>query len=501
MADNNHKLGFSHKSGILLHISSLSSEYGIGSLGQPAYRFIDFLSQTHQKCWQVLPLNPTSYGDSPYQSPACFAGNPYFIDLKLLFDDGLLTKDELKQAAIGHGKVDYGRLFAERYDTLRKAYSRFKSDRSYTSFCGRNRTWLDDYSLFMSLKVRYGFSSWLEWDEEHRDCKKARLHSSEFDDEMSFWRFLQYEFFAQWRKLISYAHSKGIKVIGDMPIYVALDSVEVWSEPEQFLLDAEYRPKRVAGCPPDLFSEDGQLWGNPIYDWEKMRSNGFSWWLKRFFAAFKLYDILRIDHFRGFASYYSVPYGDATARNGHWENAPGTELFDELKRKLPTAKIIAEDLGYITDDVRTLLAHTGFPGMKLLQFAFNEDNNEYLPRMYDTDNCIVYTGSHDSDCTRSWIKSLDGDALRRFNKECPHKKGDSRVYDLIRSAMQSRAVLCITPMQDILELTDDEGRMNFPSKADGNWTWRMSRNYASGKLTEKLRTLTDSTHRGYEKKR
>lgn len=501
MAVSNHNLGFSHKSGILLPISSLPSEYGIGSLGKPAYNFIDFLSQTHQKCWQVLPLNPTSYGDSPYQSPACFAGNPYFIDLKLLYNDGLLSQQELKQAAIGYGSVDYGRLFNERYTVLRKAFSRFKPSRSYSSFCSRNASWLDDYSLFMSLKVHYNFSSWLEWDECHRNCEKARQNISEFKCEMSFWKFLQYEFYTQWRTLISYAHSKGIKIIGDMPIYVAHDSVEVWSEPEQFLLDSDYKPKCVAGCPPDLFSEDGQLWGNPIYDWEKMKNDGFSWWIKRFSAAFKLYDILRIDHFRGFASYYSIPYGESTARNGHWECGYGVELFDELRRCLPKAKIIAEDLGYITDDVRYLLSYTGFPGMKLLQFAFNDDNNEYLPRMYNTDNCIVYTGSHDSDCTRSWIKSLSGDSLQRFNRECPHKKGESRVYDLIRMAMTSRAVLCIVPMQDFLELSNDAGRMNFPSKAEGNWTWRMSKGYASSKLKERIRTLTDTTRRGYQKKK
>ena len=494
MVDLKQNFGFKNKSGILMPVSALPCPYGIGSFGKGAYDFLDFLSETKCKCWQVLPLNPTSYGDSPYQSPASVAGNPYFIDLEILAKQGLLTKDELAENKTDAKRVDYGWLFNTRYTVLRSAYKRFsegkaRTSKEYKTFVKKNSHWLEDYSLFMALKVHYNFSSWTTWAEEHRDVQKARLCAENFADEGGFWAWVQYEFHRQWGALADYAHSKGIMIIGDMPIYVAHDSMDVWQAPEQFLLDENFNPTLVAGCPPDGFSPDGQLWGNPIYNWELMKEDGFSWWKYRVGESFKLYDILRIDHFRGFAGYYAIPYGDETARGGSWHSAPGIELFKTIRDAFPKAKIIAEDLGFITDDVRELLSSTGFPGMKILQFAFFDDNSEYLPREYKTANCVVYPGSHDSDCTKSWCKELRGDVLRRFKRECPSKEGQSRTYDTIELALRSPANLAIVAMQDYLELTNDEGRMNTPSIASGNWTYRLSPRYRTRALTEKIKNM------------
>ncbi len=353
--------GFKHKCGVIMSISSLPSKYGIGSLGRSAYDFADFLAAAGQKCWQVLPLNPTAYGDSPYQSPASVAGNPYFIDLELLFKKGLLTREELKREQSDTERVDYGRLFNTRYGVLRLAHSRFKEDGEYKRFVRSNSDWLEDYSHFMALKVKYGYAPFTAWGEADRDYNRAVLSRGEYECEMSFWRFVQYEFFSQWQALHKYAKSKKITVIGDLPIYVAHDSMDVWRAPREFLLDGNFNPILVAGCPPDAFSEDGQLWGNPIYNWDYMRRDGFSWWCERVKRALKLYDIVRIDHFRGFAGYYSIPYGDSTARGGSWNSAPGKELFSAILKAVPRAKIIAEDLGHITDDVRELLKNCGFP--------------------------------------------------------------------------------------------------------------------------------------------
>ena len=476
-------------------VSSLPSKYGIGGFGESAFGFVDFLSATGQKCWQVLPLNPTSYGDSPYQSPSSVAGNPYFIDLDILAKEGLLTRAELRECRHNTKRVDYGWLFEHRYDTLRLAYSRFMPCGEYRRFVRANSSWLGDYSLFMALKVEYSYASWTTWSEEHRDYERAKQGAKKYEKEMGFWSWVQFEFYRQWRALTDYAHEKGISIIGDMPIYVAHDSMDVWASPEQFLLDENYNPKEVAGCPPDGFSPDGQLWGNPIYDWERMKDEGFSWWIKRVGSAFRLYDILRIDHFRGFSGYYSIPYGESTARGGKWNSAPGLELFRRVKETYPRAKIIAEDLGFITDDVRELLSDTGFPGMKMLQFAFYDENNEYLPRMYNTENCVVYPASHDSDCIRSFIAGLSGEAKARFDRECPHTKGQSRTYDLIEFALGSIANLAIVPMQDYLGLTNSEGRMNTPSTSEGNWTFRLSPRYNTPALREKITAVTKRTKR------
>ena len=492
--------GFKRKSGILMPISSLPCPYGIGSFGKSAYDFVDFLSQTNTKCWQVLPLNPTSYGDSPYQSPASVAGNPYFIDLEMLYKKGLLTKEDLKENTNNSKRIDYGWLFFTRYNVLRRAHEKFLEngeDKSpaYRAYLRASKHWLPDYSLFMALKVHYNFSTWTGWSDEHKNVTSAREVRSEFTKECSFWEWVQFEFDTQWQALILYAHSKGIVIIGDMPIYVAHDSMDVWQSPSQFLLDENYNPTVVAGCPPDGYSPDGQLWGNPIYNWDLMKNDGFIWWKNRVKSAFRMYDILRIDHFRGFAGYYNIPYGDTTARGGKWDKAPGIELFRSIKEAFPKAKIIAEDLGFITPDVRELLTDTAFPGMKLLQFAFFEDNSEYLPRTYKTENCVAYPSSHDSDCVRSWCRELEGDMLKRFNKECPHRRGQSRAYDLIELAMSSHANLAVVPMQDYLELTNDEGRMNTPAVAEGNWTWRLGVRYNTETLKTKIKEMTMRTKR------
>ena len=487
--------GFKHKAGILMPISSLPSDYGIGSFGREAYKFVDFLSETGHKCWQVLPLNPTSYGDSPYQSPASSAGNPYFIDLETLVSKGLLTKAELEGQKNSDEKVNYGLLFENRYAILRRAFSRFKPNAEYRAFLRRNAAWIEDYALFMALKVKNSYAMWTLWDESERDYTRVRQNAKQYESEAAFFRFLQFEFDRQWQSLRAYAKKNGILILGDMPIYVAHDSADVWASPEQFLLDENYNPTLVAGVPPDAFSETGQLWGNPIYNWEKMKNEGFTWWLNRIGRAFKLYDIVRIDHFRGFAGYYTIPFGDETAVNGWWNDAPGQSFFAAVEEKYPKAKIIAEDLGIITDDVKELLSDYEFPGMKMLPFAFFDENSEYIPRNYKTENCVVYTSSHDSDCAKSWIAELPKYARELFDRERKKIKGESRVYSAIRLAFESKANLAIVQMQDYLELTNDEGRMNMPSTPSGNWGWRMSKRYNTKALREKISSLTKQTKR------
>lgn len=506
MAVSLKNFGFRNKSGILMSISALPNAYGIGSFGKSAYQFVDFLADTGTRCWQVLPLGPTSYGDSPYQSPACMAGNPYFIDLEILAQKGLLTRDALKQNRHPGNRVDYGWLFQTRIEVLKQAYSRFlqqagEKTPQYGRFQRRNRDWLPDYCLFMALKEHYGYKSWVSWAPEHRHIASARRHSKAFLQQCGFWRWVQYEFDCQWQALLAYAHENNILIIGDIPIYVAHDSMDVWASPEQFALDDEGNPTVVAGCPPDGFTPDGQLWGNPIYNWEKMEQDGFAWWCRRMGRSFRMYDIVRIDHFRGFAGYYNIPYGHTTARLGKWDPAPGIALFRTLGKKYPRGRVIAEDLGYITPDVVQLMEDTGFPGMKMLQFAFYDDDAPYLPRMYENANCVVYPGSHDADCVKTWCANISGQARRRFDRECPHTPGKSRTYDLIRFAMESKANLAVVPIQDYLELNNDQGRMNTPATAQGNWTWRIRPRYRTDALTQKIRTLTCITGRANEKGR
>ena len=490
MKKDTKNFGFSHKSGILMPISSLPSPYGIGSLGQYARDFVDFLVKTEQTCWQILPINPTAYGDSPYQSPCSQAGNPYFIDLPQLQEKGLLTEEELLENRHDTQRVDYGWLWNTRFALLRKAFSRFVPDESYAAFCQKHSHWLNDYALFMALKERYGHSPWVTWAPEHKDADAARLLVSSFAPEMDFWKWVQFEFYTQWNALHQYATQNGISIIGDMPIYAAHDSVDVWRDREQFLLNSEGDPLVVAGFPPDGFSPDGQLWGNPIYNWKGMKKDGFAWWIRRIGCALELYDILRLDHFIGFENYYAVPYPSPNARGGSWQKAPGKALFKALKTALPGMKIIAEDLGIVTDEVRKLLKYTGFPGMKMLHFAFYEEDSENLPRMYNSDNWVVYTASHDSDCTATWAKEQSKETIKRLKKECPVKKDQTIPQALIAFAMSSRANLAMVTMQDYLELTNEEGRMNIPSVAQGNWSWRLADGYDTDALVEKIRAVT-----------
>lgn len=487
--------GFTHKSGILMPISSLPSEYGIGSFGQAAYDFVDFLADTGQTCWQVLPLNPTSYGDSPYQSPAMRAGNPYFIDLPALAKQGLLTQQELLAQRHDTTRVDYGWLFENRYPLLRKAYSRFLPNDAFRDFCAKQGQWLLDYGLFMALKVHHQHRPWTMWPAEYRKIDTARQCVQRFRKEIDFWCWTQYVFAEQWKDLHDYARGKGIMIIGDMPIYVAHDSVDVWSAPERFLLDPDGQPRAVAGFPPDGFSPDGQLWGNPLYDWQQMEKEGFSWWIERIRALNQLYDILRIDHFIGFANYYAVPWPSATARGGTWHKAPGEALFAAVRQALPEVKIIAEDLGIVTDEVRSLLKSTGFPGMKTLHFAFYEENSENLPRQYTSENCVVYTATQDSDCTASWGRSLPAEAFARFEKESRWTPKQSIPQALIALAMRSRANLAMVPIQDYLELDNENGRMNIPSTVQGNWSWRLGSGYATAELKRRITNVTRENHR------
>lgn len=487
--------GFAHKSGIIMPVSSLPAKYGIGDFGQCAFDFVDFLDKTKQKCWQVLPLNPTSYGDSPYQSPASCAGNPYFIAPELLYKAGLLTKEELDSNLHDMGKVDYGWLFNTRYDMLRRAFARFIPNAEYDDFCQKTARWLEDYALFMALKVHYNYCQWTLWNEEHKNIATARNCKCEFAAEMNFWKWIQYEFMKEWKAVVEYAHSKGITIIGDMPIYVAHDSVDVWSAPEQFLLDKKYNPTIVAGCPPDSFSADGQLWGNPIYNYELMAAQDYAWWVNRAKANFDLYDIVRIDHFRGFASYYAIPSNHDSARFGEWRIGPGIRLFDKINQELPDSKIIAEDLGFITKDVVDLLENTGFPGMKMLHFAFEADESTYLPRNYKDENCIVYVSSHDSDCTATWYEGLDKEAIARFKEECPRKASQTPNEALVELAMTSKANLAMATIQDYLELSNDEGRINTPSVAEGNWTYRLAEDYNNDELKSKILNVTIKTGR------
>lgn len=455
------------KAGVLMHISSLPNERGIGSMGKAAYEFVDFAAEAGLSLWQVLPLCPTSYGDSPYQSPCVFAGNPYFIDLDVLAEKGLLAQAELPVYALGD--VDYEAVYNERFGTLRKAFSRFmlSPPSDYADFKKKNVDWLDDYALFMAIKEAHGMKSWEQWEEGYR-TRTADM--SGFSASGEFYKFLQYEFFVQWKALRDYANGKGIKIIGDMPIYVAYDSVDVWASPEQFKLDADLARTVVAGVPPDYFSADGQLWGNPIYDWEHMRKSGYDWWIRRMKNALELYDIVRIDHFRAFADYYEIPADSPNARTGEWKDGPGMELFEAIDRALGDPAIIAEDLGELHDCVRELVRLAGYPGMKVLQFAFDGNpDNEFFYTNYG-ENCVAYTGTHDNDTTRGWFDSLDeggkATVLRALDEG-----GEDIAAEMTERLFSSAADTVIIPMQDFLDLPSS-ARMNTPSTLGGNWTWR-----------------------------
>ena len=484
------------RNGMLLPIASLPSPYGIGGFSKEAYEFIDLLEETGQKLWQILPLGPTSYGDSPYQSFSTFAGNPYFIDLDTLVEKGWLTKEACEASDYGDNEsyIDYGRIYDSRFVLLKQAFlnSDVLSDEKFTEFCKANQHWLPDYALYMALKNQNDGKSWIEWEEEIRLRKPEAVeyYKKELEEECNFYEFLQYEFHEQWTKVKEYAHEKGIQIVGDVPIYVAFDSADTWANPELFQLDEKNLPLGVAGCPPDAFSATGQLWGNPLYNWAYHKKTGYDWWLKRIAYCFDLYDIVRIDHFRGFDEYYSIPYGDETAVNGHWEKGPGMDLFNTVKEKLGELDIIAEDLGFLTESVFQLLKDSGYPGMKVLQFAFDpSEDSDYLTYKYQR-NCVVYTGTHDNDTTAGWFEKLsDGDrevALRYMNSFYTPK--EEQHWDLIALAMRSTADTCIIPVQDFLGL-GSEARINMPSTLGDNWKWRMTKGAFSEELKEKIRRM------------
>lgn len=480
-------------SGVLLHISSLPSDYGIGTMGTEAYKFVDFLKTARQSMWQILPVGPTSYGDSPYQSFSTNAGNPYFIDLDLLYDEGLLKKNEYSSINWGSDsrRVDYEAIYNNRFKVLRKAFDRFKTGdmTAFNTFIQENENWISNYALFMSIKDANNGISWLEWDESlrKRDSHALWEFKSSHEDDVLFWEFIQFKFFEQWNALKQYANDAGISIVGDIPIYVALDSAEVWVYPDLFELDGNLIPTAVAGCPPDAFSPTGQLWGNPLYNWQRHKEFGYNWWIDRIRSATSLYDIVRIDHFRGFEGYYAIPYGHETAEHGEWRKGPGMDLFNAVSQELGSLPIIAEDLGFLTEDVHKLLKDSGFPGMKVLEFAFDpREESNYLPHTY-TKNSVVYVGTHDNNTTLGWIDELDKPTLDFCKK---YLDTDSDIlWRMIKTAMSSVSDTAIIQMQDYLEL-GSEARMNIPSTLGGNWQWRMTKRDTTKKLAEKIADIT-----------
>lgn len=479
--------------GILLHISSLPSDYGIGTMGKAAYEFVDFLKEAKQRYWQILPVGPTSYGDSPYQSFSTNAGNPYFIDLDMLREEGLLQKTDYSKINWGADSkyVDYENLYNNRFKVLRKAFDRFKEGdlTEFRTFLQDNEKWVSNYALFMSIKDENNGKSWLEWDEglRCRDSGALWEFRCAHEDDIMFWEFLQFKFFEQWRKLKDYANDNGVSIIGDIPIYVALDSAEVWVYPDLFDLNEELLPCAVAGCPPDAFSPTGQLWGNPLYNWHRNSETGFGWWIDRIKSATELYDIVRIDHFRGFEGYYAIPYGDETAEHGQWLKGPGMELFNAVKNELGDLPIIAEDLGFLTEDVHKLLKESGFPGMKVLEFAFDpREESNYLPYTYDK-NSVVYVGTHDNNTILGWLDELDKDTAEFCKKFLDTE--DEVAWKLIKCAHASVSDTAVIQMQDYLEL-GSEARMNVPSVLGGNWQWRMTKRAATKKLAKKIADIT-----------
>lgn len=463
--------------GILMPVFSLPSKYGIGTLGKEAFKFVDFLAKAGQSYWQILPLNPTNYGDSPYQSFSSFAGNPYFIDIELLIEEGLLDKKTCDGFDFGGDaeSVDYGKLYENRLNLLKIAFENFKLDDTYQKFITENSFWLDDYALFMALKNAHDDKAWSTWEKPLQLKDKTAIDNAKTDyaELLDFYKFTQFKFNEQWVNLKDYANKNNIKIIGDIPIYVAYDSADVWANPEQFQLDKNLTPKVVAGCPPDAFSEDGQLWGNPIYDWKKMKKDGYSWWKKYLGHALKRYDLTRIDHFRGFESYWAIPFGDETAQNGKWMKGPNMALFNSFKEEFGNdLPIIAEDLGFLTPEVLKMLSDSAFPGMKVLQFAFDPSlTSDYLPHNFGK-NCVVYTGTHDNDTIIGWLDSASEQEVKTAKRYLNCETRENFNWAMMRMALMSVADTCILMMNDIIGL-DSKARINTPSTVGGNWLWRI----------------------------
>lgn len=481
-------------SGILLPVSSIPSAYGIGSFSKEAYEFVDFLEKAGQSYWQILPLGPTGYGDSPYQSFSTFAGNPYYIDFEELIEEGLLTKEQCEECDWGGSEayVDYEKIYKSRFRVLKEAFdnSRLEDNEDFQAFVAENAFWLSDYSLYMAVKDSYKGKSWSEWDGDIRLRKPEAIekYAEKLKEEILFYEFQQYLFDTQWRKLKKYANDKGVKIIGDIPIYVALDSADTWANPELFQLDENRRPTGVAGCPPDAFSATGQLWGNPLYKWDYHKETEYAWWIQRISYCYKLYDVVRIDHFRGFDEYYNIPFGDTTAEFGRWEKGPGYDLFKVMKKKIGNKPVIAEDLGFLTPTVNQLLKKSSYPGMKVLQFAFDSrEESDYLPHNY-TANSVVYTGTHDNDTTVGWYQTISRRDRGFARKYLNIKTGRELEWNFIRAALGSVSDTAVIPMQDYLGL-GSEARINVPSTLGTNWKWRMTKGQIPEGLAEKIYDL------------
>ena len=478
-------------SGILMHISSLPSPYGIGTLGKAAYDFADFLHRAGQRYWQILPIGPTSYGDSPYQSFSTCAGNPYFIDLDLLEQDGLLTREEIDAVDWGTdaGRVDYGFQYSVRFDLLYNAYLRGR-DRdadALREFRDAN-PWVEEYALYMALKRSNSMQSWEHWPEEIRLRRPgaADTYATVLAEDTNFFIYLQFLFFRQWNRLRDYVHGLGIRIIGDLPIYVPYDSCDVWANPQLFQLDEGGLPTGVAGVPPDYFSEDGQLWGNPLYNWDAMRADGYRWWMQRIAAAGRLFDVIRIDHFRGLESYWSVPYGDVNARRGHWVKGPGQDFIDAVRRSFPELHLIAEDLGFLTPEVIELQRNSGYPGMKVLEFAFDpREPSNYLPHRYTT-NCICYSGTHDNETLVQWLDGASPETVQYVQEYLGLRDRSECVKGILRAGMASVADVFIAQLQDYLEL-GAEARMNEPGTlSTKNWSWRIDASLLTDELADRI---------------
>lgn len=486
------------QSGVLMHISSLPGKYGIGSFGQSAYDFVDFLVRTKQRYWQILPLGTTSYGDSPYQSFSAFAGNTHFIDLDFLVDQGLLEESDLVGLDFGSNpeEVDYEKIYNVRRPLLEKAVKRFfevGDIDAFSRFCEENDAWLELFAEYMAVKENFDNLAWTEWPEADirtRQPEAVASYRTELEDKLTYHRVTQYLFFQQWLKLKAYANDHHIEIVGDMPIYVSADSADMWAQPHFFKTDELGRPTKVAGCPPDEFSETGQLWGNPIYDWEAMDKDGYSWWIDRLRESFKVYDIVRIDHFRGFESYWEIPADSDVASAGKWVKGPDYKLFAAVKEALGDLNIIAEDLGFMTDEVIELRERTGFPGMKILQFAFNPDDESIDSPHLAPANSVMYTGTHDNNTVLGWYRDEIDDPTREYMARYTNRKEYETVpHAMLRTVFSSVSFMAIATMQDLLEL-DGKARMNLPSTLGGNWAWRMTADQLTPAVEEELLDLT-----------
>lgn len=493
--------------GVLMHITSLPSPYGVGTLGSEAYKFVDFLKKAGQTYWQILPVGPTGFGDSPYQSYSAFAGNPMLIDIDELIKAGLVSEDDKDLKILAEKKefADFGQMFSFKRLILAKAHAAFAanadSEQKYLfgKFCRKNAWWLDDYAMFMSMKYFFKQVMWTEWADSYRlrDPQTLAKYAEEHGVDIDCWKFMQFLFFRQYKDLKKYANKRGISIYGDMPIYVSMDSSDIWANPEMFMLDSDRKPTKVAGCPPDDFSPTGQLWGNPLYDWDYMDKNNYKWWIKRVQYSAKLFDLTRIDHFRGFESFYAIPAGDKTAEHGEWLQGPSMKLFSAIKADLGDVKLVAEDLGFLTDEVKAMLKAAGYPGMNVLEFGFGGEDSSYLPHNY-VKNSVVYIGTHDNETALGWYLAQDKAGKKHIRKYLGLDKSasDSKVVrELIRCAYASVSENCVIQMQDWLCL-DNSARMNIPSTiGGGNWAWRMDKDACTKELAKAMKKMAKTYFR------